>query len=172
MVELIKQLQDGVETLINGFVNFVDTVKTNINNFQTDVVEPYREGLIDQISEIDKAALYPASEYQNPLDTWVALVASNAGITVKAVSYSILTIAQTSIEFQQARLGISTGIVKSFNNKKGFGSIIQNGFEKSSHVYVYFTDLIDTTTLSEGDKVKFEVVKGPKGFTATKVMKM
>ncbi len=57
------------------------------------------------------------------------------------------------------------GIVKFFNNSKGFGFIKLNDSEKE--VFVHSSNLIDH--ISENDKVKFELVEGDRGWSATKV---
>jgi CspA family cold shock protein len=60
---------------------------------------------------------------------------------------------------------MSNGTVKFFNNVKGFGFI--NPDEGGKDVFVHQTGLIDEIT--EGDKVSYEVVEGPKGLSATNV---
>jgi CspA family cold shock protein len=63
------------------------------------------------------------------------------------------------------------GTVKWFNDKKGFGFIIA---ETGKDVFVHHSAIEGEgyKTLKEGDKVQFEVVTGPKGEQATKVMKL
>ncbi|MGC9325682.1 MAG: cold-shock protein [Desulfomonilia bacterium] len=65
---------------------------------------------------------------------------------------------------------MATGIVKWFNEKKGFGFITEDG---GADVFVHYS-AIQTDgfkTLTEGDKVAFEVVQGPKGPQAANVTK-
>ena len=64
---------------------------------------------------------------------------------------------------------MATGTVKWFNDAKGFGFITQdNGGED---VFVHHTSIQADgfRSLAEGQKVEFEVAKGPKGLQASKV---
>jgi len=65
---------------------------------------------------------------------------------------------------------METGTVKWFNADKGFGFISREGGED---VFVHFKEIIGEgyKTLNEGDKVGFEVTRGPKGLQATGVRK-
>ena len=60
------------------------------------------------------------------------------------------------------------GTVKWFNAAKGFGFISR---ENGEDVFVHFNAITASgyKSLNEGDKVEFEVEKGPKGLAAAKV---
>lgn len=66
---------------------------------------------------------------------------------------------------------METGTVKWFNGTKGYGFIAR---ESGEDVFVHFKEIVGEgyKTLNEGDKVSFEVTKGPKGLQATNVTKV
>ena len=63
---------------------------------------------------------------------------------------------------------MATGTVKWFNDAKGFGFITQ---ESGEDVFVHFSAIQAQgfKSLAEGDKVEFEVTRGPKGLQAANV---
>lgn len=63
------------------------------------------------------------------------------------------------------------GTVKWFNGAKGFGFISRSSGED---VFVHYKSIVGDgyKTLNDGDKVQFEVQKGPKGLQAVNVSKV
>ncbi|HUJ18401.1 MAG TPA: cold-shock protein [Nitrospirota bacterium] len=66
---------------------------------------------------------------------------------------------------------MANGIVKWFNDSKGFGFITK---EEGGDVFVHFSDIQDSgfKTLAEGQNVTFDVVDSPKGPKAANVVKL
>ena len=60
---------------------------------------------------------------------------------------------------------MKTGIVKFFNDEKGFGFIKDE--ETNQDVFVHKSGLIDR--IRENDKVEFEMAEGQKGLNAVEV---
>ena len=63
------------------------------------------------------------------------------------------------------------GIVKWFDAAKGYGFIVR---ERGADVYLHEASIVPegSRTLNQGDRVSFEVVEGPRGLTATNVVKI
>ena len=67
---------------------------------------------------------------------------------------------------------VETGTVKWFNDSKGFGFIAR---DSGDDVFVHFSAISGQggfRTLTEGDKVQFNVEQGQKGLTAANVTKL
>ncbi len=66
---------------------------------------------------------------------------------------------------------MARGTVKWFNEAKGFGFITQ---ENGEDVFVHFSAIQGEgfKTLAEGEKLEFDVTKGPKGLQASNVRRV
>ncbi|HET7904198.1 MAG TPA: cold-shock protein [Candidatus Eisenbacteria bacterium] len=65
---------------------------------------------------------------------------------------------------------MAVGTVKWFNESKGFGFIQQ---ESGEDVFVHYSAITGEgfKTLAEGERLEFDVTKGPKGLQAANVRK-
>lgn len=63
----------------------------------------------------------------------------------------------------------STGVVKNFNDAKGFGFIASDDGGKD--VFVHFSQIQGSgfKSLAEGQRVEFTVTEGPKGLQASDI---
>ena len=64
---------------------------------------------------------------------------------------------------------MASGIVKWFNNAKGYGFISPEG--GGSDVFAHFSAITmeGYKTLKQGQKVEFDLIDGPRGLQATKI---
>ena len=62
-----------------------------------------------------------------------------------------------------------TGVVKFFNESKGFGFILDD--ESKKDIFVHITGL-HGLTIRENDQVSYEIVDGKKGLNAENVKRM
>lgn len=64
---------------------------------------------------------------------------------------------------------MQTGVVKFFNESKGFGFILDN--ESGQEIFVHVTAL-GGTHIRENDQVSFDIVDGKRGLNAANVKKV
>ena len=76
---------------------------------------------------------------------------------------------QLTTEF--AGMARTTGTVKWFNDAKGFGFITPENGEKDCFVHHSAIKMDGFRSLSEGDRVEFDLVQGQKGPAAENVVK-
>ena len=64
----------------------------------------------------------------------------------------------------------TTGVVKWFSSKKGYGFITM---EDGQEVFVHYTSIDGNgfRSLEQGEEVQFDVAQGPKGLQAAKVLR-
>lgn len=65
-----------------------------------------------------------------------------------------------------------TGIVKWFNNAKGYGFVQPEDREEDVFVHFSAITMEGYKTLREGQKVQFEISQGPKGLHAANVQRV
>lgn len=65
---------------------------------------------------------------------------------------------------------MEVGVVKWFNNAKGFGFINAEGSEEDIFAHFSVIEMDGYRSLKAGQKVNFEVVHGDKGSHATKIV--
>ena len=65
---------------------------------------------------------------------------------------------------------MSTGTVKWFNNRKGYGFVVPDE-QVGEDVFIHYSsiEMEGFKTLSEGQKINFELSDGPKGLHATNI---
>ncbi|BBU45796.1 cold-shock protein CspD [Pseudomonas putida] len=70
----------------------------------------------------------------------------------------------------QRDIGMASGKVKWFNNAKGYGFINEEG--KSDDLFAHYSaiQMDGYKTLKAGQAVEFEIIQGPKGLHAVKIM--
>ena len=66
----------------------------------------------------------------------------------------------------------TTGVVKWFNDAKGFGFITPEGGDRDCFVHHSAIQQDGFRTLAEGERVEFDMVEGDKGPAAENVVKL
>lgn len=64
---------------------------------------------------------------------------------------------------------MTTGVVKWFNNAKGYGFVTPEGGDQDVFAHFSSIEMDGFKTLKEGQRVQFEINEGPKGLHATKI---
>ena len=67
---------------------------------------------------------------------------------------------------------MAKGTVKWFNDAKGFGFLRAEGQDEDIFVHYSAVQADGYRSLNEGEEVEFELVKGPKGLKAEKVVRV
>ncbi|MCF6283532.1 MAG: cold-shock protein [Candidatus Polarisedimenticolaceae bacterium] len=68
---------------------------------------------------------------------------------------------------------MSTGVVKWFNNAKGYGFVTPD--EGAIDIFVHFSSINGMDgykSLKEGQKVEFDITEGPKGLHASNIQQI
>ncbi len=122
--------------------------------------------------EKEKRKLERKEQGKSSLDDMIAWVDENGVITStppdlsqkKEINAESIEIGVPKAEFRNS-IKLRTGILKSFDESKGFGFITDSENRESIFVHVNDCD----STLKTGCKVEFETEKGAKGLKAVRV---
>ena len=111
-------------------------------------------------NSLDDMMVY-VDEFGNLLDSPPEPVDETVEIDPESISISTPKSAPVDTDAER------TGVVKFFNDSKGYGFIEQPGEQEQFYVHVSNT----LEPIAERDQVKFKVEKGEKGFNAVDVKK-
>lgn len=122
--------------------------------------------------EKEKKRLAKKESGKSSQDDMIAYVDENGNITSTPPDPN----KKTEIKSENIEIGVSRrekikadpirkGIVSFFNDSKGFGFI--RDLETNESIFVHVNAMIDE--VAEGDRVTFEVEKGPRGLSAVRV---
>ncbi len=67
---------------------------------------------------------------------------------------------------------MTTGVVKWFNNAKGYGFVTPDGTDQDVFIHFSAINMDGYKTLREGQKVEFEINRGPKGWHASNLLRV
>jgi len=98
------------------------------------------------------------------------IVAGSKEVPDGLLALPLDTLHDTSSDQSVESICMATGTVKWFNEAKGYGFITPS--EGGDDVFVHYSAIKGSgfRTLQEGQKVSFEVQRGPKGLQAASVM--
>jgi cold shock protein len=77
--------------------------------------------------------------------------------------------APIAVCFEEGTQRMATGTVKWINDAKGYGFLTQDGGGEDVFCHHTSIQMDGFRTLAEGQKVQFEVARGPKGLQASNV---
>src|SRR5256884_8094503 len=84
----------------------------------------------------------------------------------------VRTTSRTTLSQEYSKMARITGVVKWFNDAKGFGFITPENGEKDCFVHHTAIQAQGVKSLAEGERVEFDVVQGQKGPAAQNVVKL
>jgi CspA family cold shock protein len=86
---------------------------------------------------------------------------------------SLLSIASNNPSLKpqiaEEQIVMATGVVKWFNNAKGYGFVTPEDGDQDVFVHFSSIEMDGYKTLKEGQKVQFDISQGPKGLHATNI---
>ena len=77
----------------------------------------------------------------------------------------------SNLSMERGESKMANGVVKWFNDSKGYGFIQQDGGGEDVFVHFSAIQAAGFKSLAEGDQVTFDIQQGPKGLQAANVNK-